>query len=72
MVARLYARGLVVRGGLRDGGASAVEYGLVVFAVAAVVAIAVYALGGPVMGLYADTCAAVNGGVAGSSGPQTC
>lgn len=65
MVARWHARGKQVRGVLRDGGASAVEYGLIVFAIAAVIAIAVFALGPPVMGLYADTCTAIKGGETG-------
>ncbi len=70
MVARWHARGQQVRGGPRDGGASAVEYGLIVFAIAAVIAIAVFALGPPVMGMYADTCTAIQGGEAGPT--QSC
>lgn len=39
-----------------DTGASAVEYGLIVFAIAAIIAITVYALGGAVNGLFHDSC----------------
>jgi pilus assembly protein Flp/PilA len=43
----------------RDEGASAVEYGLVVVAIAAVVVAVVLGLGGVVSGLFSDTCASV-------------
>ena len=39
-----------------DDGASAVEYGLLVFAIAAVIALVVYALGGVVSELFSQTC----------------
>jgi pilus assembly protein Flp/PilA len=39
-----------------DEGASAVEYGLIVFAVAALVAVAVFSFGGVVRGLFQDSC----------------
>jgi pilus assembly protein Flp/PilA len=39
-----------------DRGASAVEYGLIVFAIAAVIAIALFAFGGSVVGLFGDSC----------------
>jgi Flp pilus assembly pilin Flp len=52
-------RGRALRRG--DVGASAVEYGLIVFAIAAVVAIAVAALGSSTLGLFEHSCAAVNG-----------
>jgi Flp pilus assembly pilin Flp len=45
----------------RDRGASAVEYALIVFAVAAVIAAIVGLLGNVVQGKFASTCAAVNG-----------
>lgn len=44
-----------------DRGASSVEYGLIVFAIAAAVVIAVVALGGQTLGLFERSCAAVNG-----------
>jgi pilus assembly protein Flp/PilA len=39
-----------------DEGASAVEYGLIVFAVAAVIALAVFSFGGAVSGLFQTSC----------------
>jgi pilus assembly protein Flp/PilA len=39
-----------------DDGASAVEYGLIVFAIAALIVVAVVALGGTVRGLFQDSC----------------
>ena len=39
-----------------DEGASAVEYGLIVFAVAALIALAVFSFGGAVRGLFQDSC----------------
>jgi pilus assembly protein Flp/PilA len=41
----------------RDEGASAVEYGLIVVAIAAVIVLAVYALGGQVKGMFEDSTA---------------
>jgi pilus assembly protein Flp/PilA len=46
----------------RDRGASAVEYALIVFAVAAVIAAIVGLLGNVVLGKFTSTCTAVNGG----------
>ena len=42
-----------------ERGASAVEYGLLVLGIAAVIVIVVYALGGNVLGLFTDTCGSV-------------
>jgi pilus assembly protein Flp/PilA len=42
--------------GLRDRGASAVEYGLMVAAIAAVVVLLVFGLGGVVQQIFANTC----------------
>ena len=39
-----------------EDGASAVEYGLLVAAIAALIVIVVFALGGIVQGLFKDTC----------------
>lgn len=39
-----------------ERGASAVEYGLLIAGIAALVALAVYAFGGGVSGLFTDTC----------------
>jgi pilus assembly protein Flp/PilA len=41
---------------LRDRGASAVEYGLMVAAIAAVIVAAVFALGGIVQSVFVTTC----------------
>ncbi len=54
-----------------DAGASSVEYGLIVFAIAAGIVIALFALGPPVYGLYDGTCQAMKGGADGAVG-QTC
>ena len=40
----------------KDEGASAVEYGLLVAAIAALIVIIVFALGGLVKGIFSDTC----------------
>jgi pilus assembly protein Flp/PilA len=40
----------------QDTGASAVEYGLIVFAIAALIALAVFSFGGAVRGLFQDSC----------------
>ena len=54
-----------------DAGASSVEYGLIVFAIAAAIVIALVALGSPVLGLYDGTCRAMKGGAAGPAS-QSC
>jgi pilus assembly protein Flp/PilA len=43
-----------------DQGASAVEYGLLVAAIAAVIVIIVFALGGVVQNLFSKTCSGVS------------
>ena len=43
-----------------DRGASAVEYGLLVAAIAAVIVIIVFALGGVVQNLFSKTCSGIN------------
>lgn len=45
-----------------DRGASAVEYGLILFAVAAVVVAAVFAFGGAVDELFSDSCESLRSG----------
>jgi len=42
-----------------DEGASAVEYGLIVFAIAALITVAVVAFGGAVHGLFQSSCATI-------------
>ena len=51
-----------------DEGASAVEYGLLVAAIAAVIVIIVFALGGVIKNVFTKTCSTVSSGasVAGS------
>lgn len=53
-------------------GASSVEYALIVFAVAATIVAALFALGPPVYRLFDGTCQAVKGGVENAGGPTSC
>ncbi len=46
----------------KDDGASAVEYGLLVAAIAALIVIIVFALGGIIKGVFSKTCSAVSSG----------
>ena len=53
-----------------DEGASAVEYGLLVAAIAAVIVIIVFALGGVIKNVFSKTCSTVSSGAqAGGSCP---
>ena len=54
-----------------EKGASAVEYGLLVAAIAAVIVIIVFALGKLVNGAFTKTCSAINSNGANSS-TSTC
>lgn len=45
-----------------ENGASAVEYGLLVAAIAALIVIIVFALGGIVKEVFKDTCDSIKGG----------
>ena len=45
-----------------ETGASAVEYGLLVAAIAALIVLIVFALGGVIEEVFTDTCTAVQGG----------
>lgn len=47
----------------RDEGASAVEYGLIVVAIAAVVVAVVFALGALVRDTYGDSCGVISSGI---------
>jgi pilus assembly protein Flp/PilA len=47
----------------RDEGASAVEYGLLVAAIAALIVIVVFALGGLIKGVFSNTCSNIKSGV---------
>lgn len=53
----------------RDDGASAVEYGLLVAAIAALIVVVVFALGGIVRDVFEGTCEAVESGVEGANPP---
>ena len=44
-----------------EEGASAVEYGLLVAAIAALIVIIVFALGGIIQEVFTDTCTAISG-----------
>lgn len=56
-----------------DRGASSVEYGLVVFAIAATIVVALFALGPQVYGLFDTTCQTVKVGIENSGGSaQAC
>ena len=46
----------------KDEGASAVEYGLLVAAIAALIVIIVFALGGIIKSVFQKTCSAVSSG----------
>lgn len=50
-----------------EDGASAVEYGLLVVAIAAVIALVVFALGGMVVGMFSDTCTGIDNQVSASA-----
>jgi pilus assembly protein Flp/PilA len=53
---------------MEERGASAVEYGLLVAAIAAVIIIVIFALGGTIQGLFQSTCDSIkNGGKSGTS-----
>ena len=53
-----------------DDGASAVEYGLLVAGIAAVIVLLVFALGGVIQSAFSSTCTTVTGKV--TSSGQTC
>jgi pilus assembly protein Flp/PilA len=53
-----------------DEGASAVEYGLLIAAIAAVIVIIVFALGGVIKNVFSKTCSTVSSGA--SVTGQTC
>ncbi len=52
-----------------EDGASAVEYGLLVAAIAALIVLIVFALGGIVKGVFTNTCSSIKAGV---TVTQTC
>ena len=60
------------RTGRADDGASAVEYGLLVAAIAALVVIIVFALGGLVSDVFKDTCDEIKNKSTGVTTDETC
>jgi pilus assembly protein Flp/PilA len=50
-----------------EEGASAVEYGLLVAAIAAVIVIIIFALGGVIKNVFEKTCSSIQNGAATSS-----
>ena len=50
-----------------EDGASAVEYGLLVAGIAALIVIVVFALGGVIKGAFSKTCDNISSGTGGSS-----
>jgi pilus assembly protein Flp/PilA len=68
-----YMRAVQARAKSRDEGASAVEYGLLVAAIAAIIILLVFALGKFVKGAFKDTCDAFkSSGTAVSASGTTC
>src|SRR5919107_1495534 len=60
-----------ITGDAKDRGASAVEYGLMVAAIAAVIVAVVFGLGGLVRGTFIDTCTEIDTGAAAAAGQGT-
>jgi Flp pilus assembly pilin Flp len=50
-----------------ERGASAVEYGLIAFAIAALIVVILFALGGAVSGMFSDSCDEIQGKAAPTS-----
>ena len=50
-----------------ERGASAVEYGLLIAGIAALIVVVVFAFGGVISGVFNDTCATVSDGTAGGT-----
>ena len=50
-----------------ERGASAVEYGLLIAAIAAIIVLVIFALGGVVSGQYSDTCGSVRNALGSNS-----
>jgi pilus assembly protein Flp/PilA len=51
----------------QDTGASAVEYGLILFAIAALVVVVMVSFGGAVRGLFQDSCDTIKDGTKSSA-----
>jgi pilus assembly protein Flp/PilA len=50
------------RAKLDERGASAVEYGLLIAGIAALIIVVIFAFGGVLKGVFHDTCASIEGG----------
>lgn len=61
---RTIRKAMIAKG---DEGASAVEYGLLVAAIAAVIIIIIFALGGVIKNVFEKTCSSVKAGASVSS-----
>jgi pilus assembly protein Flp/PilA len=64
-----YVRALIDSRRFSDEGASAVEYGLLVAAIAAVIVIIIFALGHVISGVFSSTCGSIK---ANAPVSQTC
>jgi pilus assembly protein Flp/PilA len=62
----------ILTGGKSDDGASAVEYGLLVAAIAAVIVAVVFVVGGYVQGAFDDTCAGIEAGNTTNANGDSC
>lgn len=47
-----------------ERGASAVEYGLLIAGIAALIVVVVFAFGGTISGIFSDTCTSIGGSAA--------
>ena len=63
----MLARIRTIQAQKRDEGASAVEYALLVAAIAALIVIVVFAFGGLINNIFTDTCQAIDGSTAATS-----
>lgn len=61
-----------IQKGRSEDGASAVEYGLLVAAIAAVIVIIVFALGGLIKNAFSTTCTAIASGASGAGSNASC
>ncbi|WP_228942158.1 Flp family type IVb pilin [Nocardioides sp. Leaf374] len=52
-----------------ERGASAVEYGLLIAGIAALIVVVVFAFGGTISGIFEDTCGDIGGAAADCDGP---
>jgi pilus assembly protein Flp/PilA len=55
-----------------EDGASAVEYGLLVAAIAALIVVIVFALGGVIRGVFSSTCDTIGANAASGGAPSSC